>query len=152
MKTIALILSACCILGLMAGCQNSQGSKTYRSTDAQRAMHVSYGTVLTVADVYIEKEQSPVGTIVGAVVGGVVGSTIGDGDGRKLATAGGALAGAAIGSAAEKGIGTKNGLELEVELDSGEILIIVQEKDDVFIPGERVRVIDSGYGRLRVRH
>jgi outer membrane lipoprotein SlyB len=114
-------------------------------------MEVYYGTVLTVADVTIESQQSGLGSVGGAVVGGIVGSTVGKGRGRTLATTGGALAGAAAGSAAEKGAGTKAGLEIEVELDDGRIIVIVQEKDDEYAVGDRVRIVQARDGTMRVR-
>jgi len=136
-----------------AGCNTTtQGSKTYTRGEAQRPMQVTYGTVLSVADVRIEAEETGVGAIGGAVVGGIVGSTIGGGRGTKLATTAGAVAGAAAGSAAERMRGTKPALEIEVKLDNGRVVVVVQEKDDQYGKGDRVRVIDSGGGRLRVRH
>jgi outer membrane lipoprotein SlyB len=137
---------------VMAGCQSaSQGSKTYTRGQAQTAMQVYYGTVLAVADVTIAREESGAGGIGGAVVGGILGSTIGSGRGRKLATTGGALAGAAAGSAAEKSAGQKAGLEIEVELDDGRLMVIVQEKDDEFAVGDRVRIVQARDGTMRVR-
>lgn len=136
-----------------SGCQTTrQGSKTYTRAEAQRPMHVTYGTVVAVAEVTIEAEESGAGTVVGGVAGGVAGSTIGGGDGRKLATVAGALIGAAIGSKTEKGMFTKNALEIEVKQDDGQVIVVVQEKDDVFHVGDRVRVVEASYGRLRVRH
>ncbi len=135
---------------LTAGCQTSQGSKTYTRGQAQTPMQVYYGTVLRVSDVTIESKPTGVGAGTGGVVGGVVGSTIGKGSGRVLATTAGALAGAAAGAAAEKAMGTKPALEIEVELDDGRLMVIVQEKDDVFNVGDRVRLVQSG-GTMRVR-
>ena len=138
-------------LALMStGCQTSQGGKTYTRGQAQTPMQVYYGTVLKVADVTIESKPTGIGAGAGGVVGGVVGSTIGSGSGRVLATTAGALAGAAAGAAAEKVAGTKAGLEIEVELDDGRILVVVQEKDDIYNVGDRVRLIQSG-GTMRVR-
>jgi outer membrane lipoprotein SlyB len=144
------ILIAIAALVLATGCQTSQGSKTYTRGQAQNPMQIYYGTVLRVSDVTIESNPSGVGAGAGGVVGGVVGSTIGKGSGRVLATTAGALAGAAAGAAAEKAVGTKPALEIEVELDDGRLMVIVQEKDDVFNVGDRVRLIQSG-GTMRVR-
>ena len=152
MKPVFYIIPLVIVSLIASGCRTSQGSKTYSRDDAMKVQEVYYGTVLNVAPVKIEAEQSGIGTVIGAVVGGVVGSTIGGGDGRKLATVGGAAAGAAAGSAAEKATGTKDAWELEVELDDGRIMVIVQEADDVFHVGDRVRVIQGKYGRYRVRH
>ncbi|MEX0320803.1 MAG: glycine zipper 2TM domain-containing protein [Puniceicoccaceae bacterium] len=153
MKSLKAVILLAVIAVLATGCQTtSQGSRTYTRGEAQKPLQVTYGTVMSVAEVTIETEETGAGTLVGGIVGGIVGSTIGDGDGQKLATAGGVLLGSAVGSATEKGMGTKAALELEVELDNGEVLVVVQEKDDVFHPGDRIRVIETSYGRMRVRH
>lgn len=134
------------------GCQTtSQGSKTYTRGQAQTALEVYYGTILKVAEVQIEAETTGAGAVGGGVVGGVIGSTIGSGRGRTLATTAGALAGAAAGSAAEKSRGTRLALEMEVELDDGRLMAIVQEKDDEFAVGDRVRLLRSPDGKMRVR-
>ena len=80
-----------------------------------------------------------------------LGSTIGSGSGRAVATAGGAVLGGIAGSAVEKNVTTVVGLEMEVELDNGELILIVQEKDDDFRVGDRVRVIRDARGGARVR-
>ena len=137
---------------VLAGCQpTSMGSKTYRPGQAQSAMEVYYATVLKVAEVQIQHQETGGGAMVGGVVGGVVGSTVGKGRGSRLATAGGALAGAAAGSAAERARNTRPGLEIEVETDDGRILVIVQEKDDEFAVGDRVRLLKSPDGKMRIR-
>jgi outer membrane lipoprotein SlyB len=142
------------ILAILAlvGCQStSQGGRTVTRDQAQRQMTVFQGTVLRVEDVQIQGRESGVGTVGGAVVGGIVGSTIGGGRGRTLAATGGALAGAAGGSAVEQRRTTRPALEIEVELDDGRIMVIVQEKDDDFIVGDRVRLIGATDGTFRVR-
>ena len=146
--TIILFLA---IIALV-GCQTtSQGGRTVTRDQAQRPLTVYSGTVLRVADVQIQARETGVGAVGGAVVGGIVGSTIGGGRGRTLATTGGALAGAAGGSAVEQRRATRPGLEIEVELDDGRIMAIVQEKDDEFIVGDRVRLISAPDGTFRVR-
>jgi outer membrane lipoprotein SlyB len=136
----------------LTGCDTaSQGSKTYTRGQAQQQMKVYTGTVLNVAQVTIEPETTGGGAVAGAATGGIVGSTIGNGRGSTLASVGGALLGTAVGAKAEQKIRTKAGLELEVELDDGRILVIVQEADDVFLVGDRIRVIVDSKGVSRVR-
>lgn len=149
LKLITLILTLTLV---MIGCQTtSQGSKTYTRQQAQRALTVYSGTVLKVAEVQIQGEQTGAGAVIGGVAGGIVGSTIGQGRGRRLATTAGALGGAAAGSAAEKARATRPALEIEVELDDGRLMVIVQEKDDEFAVGDRVRLVQSPDGTMRVR-
>ncbi|MFZ0613985.1 MAG: glycine zipper 2TM domain-containing protein [Desulfobacterales bacterium] len=145
------VILALAILALI-GCQTtSQGGRTVTRDQAQRPMSVYSGTVLRVSDVQIQGNQTGIGAVGGAVVGGIVGSTIGGGRGRTLATTGGAVAGAAGGSAIEQRRATRPGLEIEVELDDGRIMVIVQEKDDDFVVGDRVRLISASDGTFRVR-
>jgi outer membrane lipoprotein SlyB len=81
----------------------------------------------------------------------VVGNTVGGGTARALATVAGAIAGAAVGAAAEEGITRRDAVELEVEMDSGELIVVVQEADQVFNVGDRVRIIKDGSGKTKVR-
>ena len=148
-KIAAIVLSLALV---MIGCQTtSQGSKTYTRGQAQQALTVYSGTVLKVAEVQIQSETTGGGAVVGGVAGGVIGSTIGSGRGSTLAATAGALAGAAAGSAAERSRATRPALEIEVELDDGRLMVIVQEKDDEFAVGDRVRLLQSPDGKMRIR-
>jgi outer membrane lipoprotein SlyB len=136
----------------LSGCMPSSTSGSVYSRDQARTSHsVYYGTILRVEEVTIEGTQSGAGTVAGGVMGGVLGSAVGSGSGRGIATAGGAILGGLAGSAIEKGATTAVGLELEVELDSGELVLIVQEKDGLYRVGDRVRVIKDARGASRVR-
>ncbi|HWT27941.1 MAG TPA: hypothetical protein VN084_00405, partial [Methylophilaceae bacterium] len=73
------------------------------------------------------------------------------GAGQAIATVVGAIVGGIAGAAAEEGITRKDGIEITVKLDSGPLVAIVQEADEVFQPGEKVRLIESG-GTTRVSH
>jgi outer membrane lipoprotein SlyB len=152
MKKHIAIISILIAAAALSGCNTTgQGSKTYTRGQAQAAMSVEYGIVESVADVTIETKESGAGAVIGGVVGAVVGSTIGGGDGTKLATAAGALGGAAAGSAAEKMRGKKSGVEIQVKLDSGKTIVVVQAKDEEYVVGERVRILQTNDGTIRVR-
>ena len=152
-ETVLMCILVLAIIIICTGCTStSQGSKTYTRSQAQSALTVYFGTVLNVADVQIQTEtKGVVGGVAGAVMGGVLGSTVGGGRGSRVATTAGALGGAAAGSAAEGKLKTKPGLELEVELDDGRLMVIVQEKDDEYAVGDRIRVVEAQDGTLRVR-
>jgi outer membrane lipoprotein SlyB len=137
---------------LLAACMTESRSGNVYSADQARVSHsVYYGTILRVSDVTIEGSNTGVGTLAGGAMGGVLGSGVGGGTGRAIATVGGAIVGGLAGSAIEKGATTKAGLELEVELDNGELLLVVQEKDSVYNVGDRVRVLRDSRGTTRVR-
>lgn len=135
---------------VLAGCA-SQSGDVYNRSQAQRQLSVYYGTVLVVNTVTIEGSQSGLGTVSGGVIGGIAGNTVGGGHGRALATAVGAIGGALIGTAVEEGTTRKNGIEITVELDSGEVIAVVQEADDLYAVGDRVRIIRGPSGVTRVR-
>lgn len=109
------------------------------------------GVVESVRQVMIEGSKSGAGTVAGAAVGGVAGSNVGGGKGSTIGAILGAVAGGVAGSAIEQGVTKKQGLEITVKLDNGELRAITQEADEVFHPGERVRLL-SGGGVTRVSH
>lgn len=148
MKKYGLLL-VCCVV-VLAGCA-SQSGDVYSRSQAQRQLSVYYGTILVVDTVTIEGTESGLGAVSGGVIGGIAGNTVGGGHGRALATAVGAIGGALIGTAVEEGTTRKNGVELTVELDSGEVIAVVQEADDLYAVGDRVRIIRGPNGVVRVR-
>ncbi|WP_321530027.1 glycine zipper 2TM domain-containing protein [uncultured Desulfuromonas sp.] len=149
MRFFSIILMV--LVLIMAGCAPRQSGNVYSRSQAQQQLSVYYGTVLVVNTVTIEGTQTGLGTIAGGVVGGIAGNTVGGGHGRALATAVGAIGGALVGSAVEEGTTRQNGLELTVELDSGEVIAVVQEADDYYAVGDRVRIIRGPGGVTRVR-
>jgi len=146
-----LICGAAAVLLILSACAPSTSGKVYSRDQARTSQSVYYGTILRVEEVTIEGTQSGAGTLAGGALGGVAGSAVGSGTGRSLAIVGGAIAGAMAGSAVEKGATTQVGVELEVELDNGEIIAVVQEKDDEYRVGDRVRILKDSRGTTRVR-
>jgi len=125
---------------------------TYSRSEAGQAQQVRTGTVQSVRYVKLEGTQQA-GPLIGAIAGGIVGNQIGEGRGRTLATVGGAAAGAIAGGAVEKGMSTKQGIELTIKFDDGGTEALVQEhtEREPFNVGDRVRVL-YGSGRIRVTH
>ncbi|MBN2450731.1 MAG: glycine zipper 2TM domain-containing protein [Lentisphaeria bacterium] len=147
-------VSAMVLLSLAAGaCVSSRSGQVYTRDDALRAQSAELGFVERVSPVRIEGTRSGAGTVVGGVAGGVAGSTVGSGrTAGVLGATVGAVVGGVVGTVAEEGITRSNGLELTVRLDSGRVLIVVQEDDEAFAIGDRVRVISAPDGKVRVRH
>ena len=145
---IALLLAA----GLLVGCfPESRSGNVYTRDQARTSQSVNYGTILRIDLVTIEGTQTGMGTVAGGAMGGALGSAVGGGSGRTIATVGGAIVGGIAGSAIEKGATTVQGVELEVQLDNGELLVVVQENDAVYKVGDRIRVIRDSQGTTRVR-
>lgn len=135
----------------LAGCASSRSGSVYSRDEARREQTVRMGVVEGVRSVTIEGTKSPVGSVAGGAVGGIAGSSIGQGRGSAVAAVVGAVAGGLAGAAAEEAITRREGVEVTVRLDNGELRAIVQEADEVFKPGERVRLVSQG-GTTRVTH
>lgn len=138
-------------LFILSGCASSRSGSAYTRDQARQEHTVRMGVVESVRQVQIEGTKSNVGTVSGAAVGGVAGSNIGKGRGATVGAILGAVGGGIAGAAAEEGITRKDGLEITIKLDNGNLIAVVQEADEKFSPGERVRVL-SGHGATRVTH
>jgi outer membrane lipoprotein SlyB len=136
---------------LLAACASSNSGSVYSRDEARKVQTVKTGVIESVRQVKLEGTKSPVGTIAGGAVGGIAGSSIGGGRGSAIAAVIGAVAGGLAGSALEEGVTRKDGVELTVKLDGGGLIAIVQEADEVFMAGEKVRILESG-GVSRVSH
>ena len=135
----------------IAGCAGTSSGSVYSSGETRKEQTVRMGVVESVRQVNIEGSKSGVGTVAGGAVGGVAGSNVGGGKGAIVGTILGAVAGGVAGNAIEQGVTKKQGLEITVKLDNGELRAITQEADEAFKPGERVRLL-SGSGVTRVTH
>src|SRR5690606_3523594 len=148
---ISRLLALLALSLFLAACASSQSGSVYSRDEARKTQTVRMGVVESVRTVRIEGTKSPVGTVAGGAVGGIAGSSIGHGRGSAAAAVVGAVVGGLAGAAAEEGLTRKDGLEITVKLDNGTMLAIVQEADEQFHPGERVRLIESR-GTTRVSH
>lgn len=132
------------------------GGKEYSDGDLRTVQSVQEGTVLDVTNVIVEEDPSIVGPLVGGAAGGLLGSAFGGGSGRTLFILGGAALGADIGGEQDSGVNYKkrrySAMQITMELDSGHVLVVVQGHDDLFIKGDRVRVLRMDKGRARVQH
>lgn len=148
---VTRLITILALSALLGACASSNSGSVYSRDEARKVQTVRTGVVESVRQVKLEGTKSPVGTVAGGVVGGVAGSTVGGGKGQAIATVLGAVAGGLAGSAAEEGLTRKDGIEITVKLDSGGMIAIVQEADEHFNPGEKVRVLENR-GVTRVSH
>ena len=149
LRLLALTLSAAAIV--LSGCAGSQSGSAYSRSQTRGEMHVRMGVIESVRTVTIEGTQSGVGVVAGGVVGGIAGSNVGQGRGSTVGSVLGAVLGGVAGQAIEEKASKKDGLEITVKLDSGQLIAVTQEADEQFRAGERVRVL-SGSGVTRVSH
>jgi outer membrane lipoprotein SlyB len=145
-------LLAAAVLGLaLGGCAYHYGSGDYRGYQVRGEQSVRFGVVDSVRPVRINPRDTGVGAATGAIAGGIAGSNVGGGSGQIVGALGGAILGGVIGQNVEQSANERRGEEVTVLLDSGKYLAVVQEADESFRPGDRVRVL-SGRGTTRVTH
>jgi outer membrane lipoprotein SlyB len=137
-------LLAAALAALLSGCFTRESANVYGTHEAGREQIVRMATVDSVRKVMIQGKPSPVGAIAGGATGGIAGSTVGHGRGSEVASVLGGVAGAVAGKAIEEKVTAKEGLEITVRLDNGELRAIVQEADVQLFPGQRVRLLTSG--------
>ena len=144
MRLLTLTLALLATVNL-TGCASGLGGGDYERTETRRVMSVRMGVIESVRPVKLEGTNTPLGTVAGAAIGGVAGSTVGSGKGAAIAAVVGAVAGGIAGAAAEEGFTRKQGVEVTLKMDNGELLAIVQEDGgENFKPGERVRLLQDG--------
>ena len=148
---IIKILVATLLTLLLGACASSNSGSVYSRDDARKTQTVRTGIVESVRQVKLEGTKSPIGTVAGAAVGGIAGSSIGQGKGSTIGAVIGAVVGGLGGSAAEEMMTRKDALEITVKLDGGGLTAVVQEADEQFKAGDKVRLIESG-GNTRVSH
>ena len=151
-RIVTLMLASGALL-LAAGCAGpSQSGSVYTDREARQPMQVQSATIQSVRGVRLERSQpTGIGTGAGAVVGGVAGSNIGRGKGAIVGSVLGAVVGGIAGSHLEQGAGDRAAQEITVRTDDGRTLAIVQAAgDDRFEAGQRVRLLTSSRGQVRV--
>ncbi|HQN45640.1 MAG TPA: glycine zipper 2TM domain-containing protein [Rugosibacter sp.] len=149
MKNHRLIIIA--IAALTLGACASQSGSSYERSQTRGEQSVRLGVVESVRNVTIEGTKSGVGAVAGAAVGGIGGSSVGGGKGSTAGAVVGAVLGGLAGNAIEESTTKQAGIEITVKLDNGQLTAITQAADEVFRPGERVRILSSS-GVTRVAH
>lgn len=139
---------------LLASCaQDTRSGNVYRQGEIRQEQFVRYGKITSISPVKIEGNHEG-GTLVGALAGGLLGSQLGRGSAaHTVGAVGGAVTGGVIGSHVEQSMGNRNGIEINVRLNAGGSLSVVQEVSsrEPFSVGDRVRVLSSSSG-TRVAH
>ena len=138
---IAALAFAALAVAALSGCANrSLSGQTFPASGAQTVWNVEYGEVVDVRPAEVEGEISLLGVLVGSAVGHAVGTEVSD---SRNAGAVGAVAGAAAGAAIEQAVTGMSAQQITVDLDSGGTVAIVQDDQDRFENGERVRVLTA---------
>jgi outer membrane lipoprotein SlyB len=147
-----------CVVALAAAMVTSISCAPDRTTSANRVTQrdtgrshtMTRGEVVYVREVVIAGEAGAGGAIAGGVLGLAVGNQFGGGRTRSLTRAAGAVGGAAAGAAIAERASEQTGVEITVELETGEVVVILQAADEVFEVGDSVRVLRRSDGQVRV--
>jgi outer membrane lipoprotein SlyB len=105
---------------------------------------VRMGTVESVRNVTIANPESGVGTMTGAALGGLAGSKSAAARARSPPASSAPWPAACSASGSKPGQ-QPPGFEITVHLENGELRAITQPADEMFRPGERVRLVSNGY-------
>lgn len=143
---ILLVVTGALALGpLIAACTPQTSPSTFSRGEVGTVMPVQMGRLVAIRAVNIRPGQTRLGAVTGAALGGVGGSLIGRSTAANVAGAiGGAVTGGAIGSAIQGSSNTR-GVELTIELESGETVAVVQPGDPRdFRVGDAVRLTGTG--------
>ena len=139
------VVAVAALVTVLTGCASpGLGGGSYSRDQARREQTVRMGHVESVREVKLEGTRSGIGPGAGAIAGGIAGSSIGHGRGSALGAVAGAVVGGIAGQAAEQGFTAKRGVEVTVKLDNGQMVAIMQEADETFRPGDRVRILSDG--------
>ena len=144
--SIGIFLSIGLVCFSLTGCVSGLEGSSYSRSEARQIQQVEFGAILSTKPVIIEGQRTDWGELSGVIIGGIAGSSVGEGKGQQIATTLGAIGGAVAASVVEEKATRVQGLELTVKMDSGKILSIVQEVDEInqFQKGQRVRVLMQG--------
>ncbi|MBJ7308948.1 glycine zipper 2TM domain-containing protein [Rugamonas sp. CCM 8940] len=152
MKSLLSLSLIAAVTVTLGGCVVAPNSgSVYSARQAQNEQTVRMGTVESVREVSIDKGNSGTGTLSGAALGGLAGAAVGGGRGSIATGIVGAVAGGMIGNKVESDISKGKGIEITVRLDNGDLRAIVQDADEAFRAGERVRLLSDGR-KTRVSH
>jgi outer membrane lipoprotein SlyB len=133
------------IAAAAVGCASSRTLPVYRPGQVNQARTNELGTVNSVRAVIIERDPG-VRTSAGARAGSSLGRAVATGQNPAAAIAGaaGSVVGEIAGRAIETLVTRVEGQEVEVRLDDGSTVTVVQENNPPFLGGERVRLIRTG--------
>lgn len=146
------LFSLLSVLLVLTACAPQSGAYSVSAQDANKISHVMYGTVTAIHRVEINSDGSmgkTIATVGGAIAGGIIGNLFGAGAGNTLATLAGVGAGATAGYLLEGQMSKREGYQIEVELDNGKRVSVVQGTDQSFELNQHVKIIDTN-GTVRV--
>ncbi len=148
-KHMKLFSGLTLLLFALTACGPKLGAYDVSADNARQMQEIMYGRVTAIHHARINNDGSvgeTLSLVGGAVIGALIGNMFGGGSGKTLATIGGGLAGTAAGYGAGQALNNQEGYEIEVELDSGRRVSVVQGTDQSFHVGQSVAIIKSSDG------
>ncbi len=131
---------------LAGGCSSASSSRSvYSAGQVNQVQTQELGTIISVEAVTIERDMGQ-RTSVGQSVGSSVGRTIARGGDPVTAAAGavGSVVGSIAGTSAERAVSRREGQKIQVAMDDGTTITVVQENNPPFVGGERIRLVKTG--------
>ncbi|MGM3275898.1 glycine zipper 2TM domain-containing protein [Ralstonia sp. 24A2] len=113
---------------------------SYAQTQPRQSVSPYTGRVTSITPITTQGKETGLGMIGGAVVGGLLGNQVGRGNGRTLATVGGALAGGYGGHVAENYYSRDTQYRVNVRMDNGTNRSFTYKAAPGFQAGERVHI------------
>ena len=142
MTGLGRVMLATLAIVALAGCANQprrQGDYGYQQGTPRNYCYDHCGVVRDVEQVYVQKNDATLGTVLGAVIGGALGNQVGEGRGRTAATIGGAIG---------NSVGSNNGNQVPVwriliRLDNGRLGSVTQREYPSVRSGDYVEIRDG---------
>lgn len=162
MKLLCKFVFGFCLLLGFCGCVGSgRTANHFPRGHAGLAHTLEKGKIVSQQPVVIDGSSSMVGTSIGAAVGTAVGAaSTGSIDNERdlrrtigVSAVGGAV-GAIVGQVVEKKLTERRGQELQIEMEDGERMVVIQmiENKRPFVDGQTVLVYTTQNGISRVYH
>ncbi len=145
-KNIKLFSLLVLLLFSLNACAPKVGAYDVSADEARQMQQVMYGHVTAIHHVKINNDGSmgtSLGLVGGAIIGAIIGNMFGGGTGKTLATIGGGVAGSAAGYATGQALNNQEGYQIEVQLDNGQRVSVVQGTDTSFTLGQKVSIVQS---------
>ncbi len=134
------------LMFVLSACAPKVGAYDVSASASREMQEIMYGHVTAVHHVRINNDGSKgetLGLVGGAVIGAIIGNMFGGGAGKTLATIGGGLAGSAAGYGIGHATQNQEGYEIEVKLENGKRVSVVQGTDQQFQLGQPVKIVKS---------
>lgn len=151
-----LVCASLLAFSTLTACAPKIGGNDYSIRDVGAINQVSYGTIVAARPIAVQgkrlEEQGKLGAgaIIGGGAGALIGSQVGHGATPAIVGALGALAGGVAGHMIENQATSQQGMEYEIQMESGGSISITQGLEPMLSVGQRVKVISSARERSRV--